>query len=173
MIPAEQKYLKISKLDAARQQLECAVELYFNECDPVSIHTLCMAANKVLRDLNKGKVSMIKDEIPNYVIPGKEKEAIDLFNKAENFFKHADRNSEEVLNFNPDYSEFFIWNGCQVYRQLTGERPDKMVAFSIWFKNKYDHLFVYTEEEKRLTEHDKLVLNGMSKQDYFGLMLQA
>ena|SRR5436305_13488939 len=44
--------LKISKLDAARRQLETAILLYFNEADPVSIHTLAAASHEILRDLS-------------------------------------------------------------------------------------------------------------------------
>jgi hypothetical protein len=34
----------ITKLDAARRQLETAIKLYFDEGDPGSIQTLCSAA---------------------------------------------------------------------------------------------------------------------------------
>lgn len=173
MIPAEKKLLKISKLDAAKRQLECAIILYFNECDSVSIHTLCMAANEVLHDLNSGRVWMIKDNLSNHVIPGMEKKAREIYNKAGNFFKHANRDPNDILDFDPDSSEIIIWEGCNVYRKLTGESPDKMIAYNIWFKTKYDQVFIYTEEEKKLTEHYKLVLNGMSKQNYYEWMLSA
>lgn len=173
MIPAEQKRLKISKLDAAKRQLECAITLYFNECDPVSIHTLCMAANEILRSLNSVRVSMIKDNLLNHVRPEKVKEARGLFNKPENFFKHADRDPYEILDFNPTFSEAFIWEGCDVYRQLTGESPDKMVAYNIWFKTKNDQIFIYTEEEKNQAEYSKLTLKGVSKRKYLKLMLLA
>ena len=45
--------LRLTKLDAARRQLETAVRLYFHEGDPVSTHTLAAAAYNVLRALNK------------------------------------------------------------------------------------------------------------------------
>lgn len=45
--------LKISKLDAAKRQLETAIRLYFNEADPISIHTLAGAAHTILSDINK------------------------------------------------------------------------------------------------------------------------
>jgi len=36
--------IKVSKLDAARRQLETAIRLYFSEADPISIHALMSAA---------------------------------------------------------------------------------------------------------------------------------
>ena len=40
--------MNISKLDAAKRQLETAVELFFNHKDPVSIHTLTRAVHEIL-----------------------------------------------------------------------------------------------------------------------------
>jgi hypothetical protein len=48
--------LKLSKLDCARRQLELAIELYFMERDPVSIHTLAGAARQLIEDINKHRV---------------------------------------------------------------------------------------------------------------------
>jgi hypothetical protein len=33
--------VRVTKLDAAKKQLETAIMLYFHDGDPVSIHTLC------------------------------------------------------------------------------------------------------------------------------------
>jgi hypothetical protein len=41
------KKLKISKLDAAKRQLEVAIRLYFYFGDPVAIHTLTAAAYNI------------------------------------------------------------------------------------------------------------------------------
>ena len=57
--------LQISKLDAARRQLEIAVRLYFAEDDPVSIHTLTSAAYQLLSDINRalGGPPMLKERV--------------------------------------------------------------------------------------------------------------
>jgi hypothetical protein len=44
--------LRISKLDAAKRQLETAITLYFNSGDWVSIHALAGAAYMIIRDVN-------------------------------------------------------------------------------------------------------------------------
>jgi len=44
--------LKLSKLDAARRQLETAVALCFQEGDPVSIHSFACAAHEIVETLN-------------------------------------------------------------------------------------------------------------------------
>ena len=45
--------VRVTKLDAAKKQLETAIMLYFHDGDPVSIHTLCCAAYSVIHTLNK------------------------------------------------------------------------------------------------------------------------
>ena len=45
--------IQVSKLDAACRQLESAIELFFADRDPVSIHTLAAAAYNLLADVCK------------------------------------------------------------------------------------------------------------------------
>ena len=83
------KKLKISKLDAAKRQIETAIRLYFGMGDPVSTHTLISAAYNVIRDINKkrgGKKLIMKDGFMEYIKEGHEREVWQLINKAENFF---------------------------------------------------------------------------------------
>ena len=45
--PHELKKLPITKLDAVRRQLETTITLWFHDVDPVSVHTLVMAAHVI------------------------------------------------------------------------------------------------------------------------------
>ncbi len=73
--------------------------LYFHEADPVSIHILTGAAYDVLRDVSRTHydVQMIKDWAPDMIKPEYVKEFRNGFNRAQNFFKHADRDGEATL----------------------------------------------------------------------------
>jgi hypothetical protein len=46
-------HLTITKLEAARRQLGTAIVLWFNDDDPVSIHTLVCAAYEIVHTLTK------------------------------------------------------------------------------------------------------------------------
>jgi len=48
-----QKGIMISKLDAARRQLATAITLWFEDRDPVSIHTLVFAAYEIIHAVSK------------------------------------------------------------------------------------------------------------------------
>ena len=82
--------LFISKLDAARRQLESAIFLYFNEADPVSIHTLTAAAYNILKDLSAkriGSAMFVKGLILNFIKEEYRDEMHKKIYEAENFFK--------------------------------------------------------------------------------------
>ena len=45
----------VTKIDAAVRQLNCAVELFFENGDPVPIHTLVCAAHLIVHDINRAQ----------------------------------------------------------------------------------------------------------------------
>ena len=145
--------LNLSKLDAAKRQLEVAIKLYFNFDDPVSIHTLTAAAYNVLRDINKKRGNdpvLIKEWFPQYMIRSeKQKEFKILLNEAENFFKHAEKDPEAVLSFRPRQTEFLLWEAGSLYQRLTGEVTPLMRLYRGWFM--MHHVDYFTE----LPDEDK------------------
>ena len=86
--------MKISKQEAARRQLDCAIRLYFNDDDMSSIVTLSRAAFRLLWDL-----------YPRIGADGFEKplsKLIELlgwsrFNEITNFLKHADKDPDAQM----------------------------------------------------------------------------
>jgi hypothetical protein len=82
--------MNITKLDAAKSQLATAIRLYFEDCDPVSVHTLALAASEIIDRLCVSKdTPAMRSSFLAAIIPGRRKEFADTFNKARNFFKHA------------------------------------------------------------------------------------
>lgn len=95
-------HIRVTKLDAARRQLDMAIHMWFRDEDPVSIHTLLYAAHEILHGLSrkrrKGKPLFldlpIMDERPD--IRAKVKDW-------PNFFKHGRPHElDRVLDFNPE-----------------------------------------------------------------------
>ena len=128
--------LQISKLDAAKRQLEMAIVLYFHEADPVSIHTLTAAAYNIIRDINakRGGLPMyVKGLFFSIIKEEYRQEIIKKIQAAENFFKHADKDSDEVLKFNPAQTELLILDACMKYYEMTGEKVPSHVVFQGWY----------------------------------------
>jgi hypothetical protein len=131
-MPPSNNKIQISKLDAATRQLETAIRLWFYSGDPVSIHSLSAAAHTVLHDVAKhqGKTSILKDM--SFFRPEKHKEIRDIFNKPQNFFKHADEDPDELLEFNPQVTEIFMLDALLTYEGLTGHLVALFGTFKSW-----------------------------------------
>jgi hypothetical protein len=134
--------IKISKLEAARRQLDTAIRLYFSNGDPVSTHTLAAAAFEVLKDLDKHgpKTGTFHDRIQVNVKPQYQKFVLNLFKESQNFFKHADQDPEKVLEFSLSWPEYFIANAVEKYRELSAEQSAEMVVYTLWFSFQNPHL---------------------------------
>jgi len=79
----------ISKFDAAKRQLDCALELFFAEKDAIPIHTLACAAHQVIYDINKNQKGPEllfdhKDTSDSKIMVTKK-----TLHSHYNFFKHA------------------------------------------------------------------------------------
>jgi hypothetical protein len=128
--------LQISKLDAARRQLETAIRLYFSNGDPVSIHTLAAAGYSVIRDVSAARGAgpmLLKGQLVDDVRPDAKKMFRDKLNEAENFFKHADRDHKAVHTFDPSLTEVFLLDACDQYYRLTGEGLPLFKVYRSWF----------------------------------------
>jgi hypothetical protein len=124
--------IHLSKLDAAKRQLETAIRLWFHSGDPVSVHTLAAASHQLLHDLAKrsGISTLLRGAAQ--VKPEYRKEYVRLMSSYENFFKHADRDPERLLKFNPAATEFFLFDAIFTYQALTTENPPLMSTFKFW-----------------------------------------
>ncbi len=129
--------MDISKLDAAKRQLECAINLFFKQADPISIHTLTAAAHQLLMDI--GRLENVKSFVKESSLIKKEyfAEYIKTINTAENFFKHAEKDRSALLKFNPEQTEFLLLDAVEMYMQLTNEMSEDMTIFRVWFLIKY------------------------------------
>lgn len=146
------KEIVIGKLEAARRQLETAVTLYFNDKDAVSIHTLTAAAHNVLADLRakqgKGAAETMRALLEAHVKEESKKFLMDRFHEAENFFKHADRDSDKQLLFNTEQTELMLWDALVYYRTLTGEAHPIFLTFNSWFMINHVDLFTLPPQDK-------------------------
>jgi len=163
--------IKISKLDAAKRQLETAILLYFNSADPVSIHTLTGAAHGILSDLieDKGGSSLIKLSVKTLIKKEYQKEVGGKITLARNHFKHANQNPDFVLDFNPEGNDIFLHDACTMYQALTSERIPYLDIFIFWYVLHNQKFFNLSSEDKTLY---KEFLN-VSKMDFFTQMISA
>ena len=61
------------------------------------------------------------------------KEVIQKLNEASNFFKHADEDPNELLEFNWEATPFFLVDAVGIYQDLAKEITPIMLVMRIWF----------------------------------------
>jgi len=160
--------LKIGKLEAAKRQLETAVILYFNEKDPISIHTLAAAAHHIIVDLNKKaggqplilEGAIVKEEYKD--------EFRKMIREAKNFLKHADIDQDKVLDFNLVSNDYYLLDACEGYEMLTGEKNPYFTIYRGWFH--YMHPNILSNPVSAQIIKNQF---GGNKIEYFTSMLSA
>lgn len=160
--------LNITKLDAAKRQLESAILLYFNYCDPISIHTLVAASYNVLRDLNeKRKGELMLKDCWQFLDDKEAKTFRRQVNGAENFFKHADKDPNGAYKFDPQWSEVLLMEASRKYLQLTQEQPPYLNMFLIWFVVNHQNMFKKIPELARVLAAAKLNAFPQDRRQFF------
>jgi hypothetical protein len=121
---------KISKVDAARRQIDTAIDMYFNDADALSSFTLAYAGFKILLDIYPHHQ---EDGFANQLDELLGKEGWRHFSGIGNFLKHADRDPDGALEkFSPDSAYPILGLATLLFRRITGEFSLKMKALDCW-----------------------------------------
>ena len=170
-----QPILRLTKADAAKRQLETAIQLWFHDGEPTSIHALAAAAHQILDDLGKIRGGRTMFRSAAYVRPDFRKEFIKRLTDSENFLKHADRDPESILELKPGITPFMMMDAVQTYESQTGEVSPIMKTFRLWMVIQHPQAI---REEYRVEWMQRLQLatsqlGKMGKQEFFVLNLGA
>jgi hypothetical protein len=128
----------VSKLEAAERQLKTAIRLFFAEGDSISIHTLVCSADGILTDLckHRGKYPGFMRDVELYIVDGYEQEWLRAVNKAQNFFKHADKDPDGIYEFPAELTPGMLVSAIQAYGNLTDQWFLEAKVFFGWFSIK-------------------------------------
>ena len=123
----------ISKLDAARRQLDTAIDLWFRDGDGLSVFTLGFAALKVLMSVYPSASADGFDRAIDTLVG---QSGWKSMSSTANFLKHADRDPGALLTaFHPDMSMTVIGLAVLLYGHLAPELSLKMKAFDSWVES--------------------------------------
>jgi hypothetical protein len=164
--------IHISKLDAAKRELEHAIRLFFLSGDPVVIHLVIYSSQQILRDLARSKgLSTFIDEMIDRVKPEYKKYLKGKLASSYNFFHHADKDPTDIKEFNPEINEYALWECVDLYSTLTKETTGIMKAFRFWFFIKNNGMLleqkdkeVYLEVAKKVDLNNKAEFLELAEQ---------
>lgn len=127
--------LLVTKLSVAHRQLVLAIRLFFNDADPVCVHTLVCASREIYeKHLSKAGGERLFDLMRPGFPDNTDKELWDALNGPRNFFKHAGGGLEEQIEFSDLQNDLMLWIACHDCIQLCGEkRPPEASTFLMWF----------------------------------------
>jgi len=155
---SSKKYVLISKLDAGKRQLESAIKHFLSYSDIVVIHSLTSSAHEILNDLAKKQgIESIIEGVKNRVKPERKKELAKKLNEAKNFFKHADRDEKNVLEFAPLQTEYLLLDACNLYTSITQETPALIFAYRSWFYCKHPDVLEIEEHQEKYKELNRVM----------------
>ncbi len=165
--------IKISKIEAAKKQLITAIILFFEDGDEISIYTLTRAANQILDDLcrcKKLKRGILNEGIKKYIKPEHRTQVFNQVNKAKNFFKHADKDSLDILTWDPRLSLPFIWDSISLLGKLQKEKIEiEFFLFCAWYRIQSPDLWEPNQELDRMLMSLKDDLDDIGKNNFYKL----
>lgn len=133
--------IRVTKIEAAQRQTDAAIRMLFNGEDPVAVHTVAAAAGRILKDIAEQRGSAALDLFNARIREDKRKEFWGLTNRAANFFKHADKDPEEILEDVPEEAnDVFLFINCLLYQDLGHQLTSEMFAFVSWHMGMYPNL---------------------------------
>jgi hypothetical protein len=139
----------IDKIDIARRQISEAVRLFFGDRDPVVIHTIIASAHQVLFDI--GTTKGVKSAVKNTGALRSEElqRHLKTINYPFNFFKHADRDADGMINIGPlqRFTSDFIMDAIVMLQQIACDIPIEAKVFWSWFVSKYPQEFENCPED--------------------------
>jgi len=123
--------IRLTKRDVALRQIEAAISLWVTGGDPVAIHTLTGAANRVVCDL----LALNGESTTLFDVTGKTKpEARDYWKSlraAEDFMKHANEDPPAVMDFNVEATAIYLFDTASGYLRLTQTHNHLLGTFLI------------------------------------------
>ena len=126
--------IRVSKIEAAKRQIEVSIKLLFQNEDPIGILTLAAAGFRILRNLGKKADTQIHQHLKKIIKPGMEGRLWKAFNRPADFLKHAEDGHDGILeNIQEEANDVLILFACFYYKELGYQWTPQMEAFITWY----------------------------------------
>ena len=161
-MPIDRSKITISKLVAAKRQLQTAIRLWFSDGDPVAVHTLAFAAYEIIHVISKKNnpyrptlifdSDMIKDEYRS--------DWNKTIKSTAGFFKHANKDPSGSIDFVPATTVLFLMASLSGLRTMKEEAGREGVAFFYWL---CFHQPDWIKMEFRKSLEDRISVKGIAE----------
>jgi hypothetical protein len=125
----------LTKLDVARLQLATAIGLCFDGADPICVFSLAANAWEVIDALcTRAGVASASTQTRGHLTAGKDLKRDYINSPFRNFFKHADRDPDGLLEgFESSAVDPVLFLAVEDYIRIRGKSPVEFQVFQLWF----------------------------------------
>jgi hypothetical protein len=114
------RFVRLSKLEAARRQIESAIWLWFVGDDLVSVHALTAAAHRLLLELAALRETAAWPYTAAYLPKRTYKDRPTRSQNPVTFFKHAKK--KETYEVSEQWTELYLFDAVMAYTNLANDR---------------------------------------------------
>lgn len=152
--------MQLTKLEAAKRQIDFAIEAFFEDKDIVPVHTVAGAALILAHDLveeqkpGKSWANLVADA--NHLST---KRAISIMRVTQNALKHARLDSNGVVEFEPKDTEFLIASALFDLGELNEAGEVHSIpssVFQLWFIAMHSEIFSHADYNELLSAAKEL-----------------
>lgn len=122
----------LTKREAARRQIKTAIELFFADGDPVSVYSLTANGWEIVDLLcTRAGIDSVSNQTREHAGPEKDLKRDYINSPYRNFFKHADRDPDGVLEgFNDKLNDAILFLAVEDYIRLFESSPVEFQVFN-------------------------------------------
>jgi hypothetical protein len=161
--PHPDRAIILTKENAAKAQLETAIQLWFDRKDPISTLVLAYNAHELVHAMGKsaGKPSQIKAWLETTPFSFQER-----WKYVNNFCKHGFRDLNENTAHDPRQAEVLMYFACKTYRAVFRANTPLMLAFGfrLLFENPE---FAAAESEEVFSKFSEINIPRESSRQQF------
>jgi hypothetical protein len=159
----------VTSLDAAKRHIETAINLWFEDGDPVSIYTLTCAARDLVLPIAKkeGAPLATYDEqlLSDLIVPGKRKEWDQGMRVHQNFFKHGTSDRNASIKFDPAVVALELRVTLLIYAGLNGVvRTPLMMGFCWFFYYRNPTVMIQPPETSVVARFEAAMATGSKRE---------
>ena len=135
----------LTKIEAARREINAAIRMYFANEDPLAIHSITAGGMQLIQDLGEKQDKRLGIELGMHLIREERQDEVRiLLRKPQNFIKHSDRLGQEnaVLDFHPAAVESYLLIAAVSYKELTGMDTPETRTFAVWVQLREPNLMM-------------------------------
>lgn len=139
----------VTRQDTARREIVTAIDLVLGGGDAVSANVLTWAALEVLRGVATARgIETLTAELEDRIKPQAIKMWRELQKGHYNYFKHADRDTDRVVDdFRPEATTWALHSACIDYSRIYETYTWSMIVYKIWFLCRYPDIAMDSGQE--------------------------